>query len=90
LGFSKYGSAGYADGASTSPVGYLEGRYVSPQFRNRGAGRMLVEAGEAWARDRGCTEMASDTEIDNAVSIRLHAELGYREVERVVRFLKSL
>jgi aminoglycoside 6'-N-acetyltransferase I len=51
---------------------------------------MLVEAGEAWARDRGCTEMASHAEIDNAVSIGLHSELGYREVERVALFLKAL
>jgi hypothetical protein len=40
---------------------------------------MLVAAGEAWARSRGGTEMASvakmasDAKIDNAVSILLHS-----------------
>jgi aminoglycoside 6'-N-acetyltransferase I len=90
IGFLEVGLREYAEGASTSPVGYLEGWYASPQFRNQGVGRALVAAGESWARSCGCAEMASDAEIDNALSIRLHNRLGYREVERIVCLLKPL
>ena len=80
----------YAEGAAASPVGYQEGLFVQPEFRRRGFARLLIEAGEAWARSRGCTEMASDAHLDNAASIRLHSKLGYHEVDRVVCFLKRI
>lgn len=43
---------------------------------------------EAWAREQGFDELASDTEIDNHASIALHRRLGFAETERVVCFLK--
>jgi aminoglycoside 6'-N-acetyltransferase I len=58
--------------------------------RRRGVGRALLNAAEAWARDRGHTEMASDALIENAVSHAAHARAGYVEVERAVRFRKDL
>jgi aminoglycoside 6'-N-acetyltransferase I len=90
IGFLEVRLRQCADGAVTSPVGYLEGWYVEPDYRGHGTGRMLVEAGENWARSRGCTEIGSDAEIDNTISIRLHHDLGYAEVDRVVRFVKKL
>jgi len=44
----------------------------------------------AWARERGLTEMASDTWIDNETSIAAHKRLGYDEAERLVHFIKKL
>ena len=90
VGFIEVWRREYAEGASSSPVGYVEGWYVEPDFRCRGIGRMLIEAGEDWSRSHGCTEMASDTEIDNGGSIRAHQHLGYTEVSRNVHFLKEL
>jgi aminoglycoside 6'-N-acetyltransferase I len=89
-GFLEVRLREYAEGAGSSPVGYLEGWYVEPQHRRQGVGRMLVEAGEEWARSQGCTEMASDAAVDNSNSIRLHHELGYGETDRIVCFLKKL
>ena len=40
----------YVEGSSTSPVGYLEGVYVEPDFRRRGFAQALLRACEAWAR----------------------------------------
>ncbi|MER3483677.1 MAG: aminoglycoside 6'-acetyltransferase [Meiothermus sp.] len=90
IGWLEVSLRDYAEGCRTSPVGYLEGWYVAPEHRRGGVGRRLVEAAEDWARAKGCTEMASDTELHNALSQQAHARLGYAEVERIVCFRKSL
>ena len=79
-----------AAGCSTSPVGYLEGWYVDPEWRRQGIGRRLVEAAEAWARAKGCSEMASDTNQAYPLSQAAHAHLGYQEVGRDIYYRKSL
>lgn len=80
----------YVNGTSSSPVGYLEGIYVTPAARKRGVGRSLVEAAEQWARTAGCTEMASDALLDNVSSHAVHRALGFEETDRVVYFRKDL
>lgn len=80
----------YADGCETNDVGYIEGWVVDGDLRGQGIGRALVLAAEAWARDQGCAEMASDAEIDNDVSITAHQRLGYQISGRVVQFCKRL
>ena len=80
----------YVEGSSTSPVGYLEGVYVEPDFRRRGFAQALLRACEAWARERGCAEFASDCELDNEASAAFHARMGFAEVNRIRCFLKPL
>ena len=80
----------YAEGCQTSPVAYIEGWYVDEHSRRRALGTQLVQAAEAWARNQGLKEIASDTQIDNTVSIQAHKVLGYEEVERLVCFRKAL
>lgn len=80
----------YADGCRTSPVGYIEGWYVDTDLRQQGWGSALVKAAEQWVVAQGCTEMASDCELDNDASWRAHLALGYAEVDRVIQFRKSL
>jgi aminoglycoside 6'-N-acetyltransferase I len=89
-GFLEASLRAYADGCRTSPVGYIEGWYVADDLRQQGWGGLLVKAAEQWALDRGCTEMASDCELDNDVSFRAHLALGYAEVDRAIQFRKSL
>ena len=72
------------------PVGYLEGWYVADAHRREGHGAALLRAAEDWARSQGCTEMASDTWLDNEVSQRAHAALGFEVVDRVVNYKKRL
>jgi aminoglycoside 6'-N-acetyltransferase I len=79
-----------APGCTTNKIGYLEGWYVDPEWRQQGIGRQLVEAGEAWAVAQGCTEMASDTDSGYPLSPTAHAHLGYQEVERAIYFRKAL
>ncbi|MDJ0711871.1 MAG: GNAT family N-acetyltransferase [Woeseiaceae bacterium] len=89
-GFVEIGSRPYGEGCETSPVAYLEGWYVDSEYRRQGLGTQLVEAAEEWARSEGFREMASDTELDNEISLAAHTELGYEEVERQICFRKSL
>lgn len=90
VGFLELDHRKYAPGCESSTVPFIEGWYVDPDVRGRGVGRALVEAAEARARAAGHREIASDADIDNADGIAAHLAVGYREVERVVCFRKSL
>ena len=89
-GFLEASARKYADGALSSPVGYIEGWYVDDDLRGQGIGKALIQTAEDWARSVGATEMASDTWLDNENAIQAHLAAGYEEVERLVHFLKSL
>ena len=91
VGFAQCGLRhDYVEGTSGSPVGYLEGIYVAENSRGRGVARALLSACEDWARAMGCTEFASDCELDNAASLRFHVNVGFREVNRIICFAKKL
>jgi aminoglycoside 6'-N-acetyltransferase I len=90
-GFAEVTLRSYADGCEPGrPVGYLEGWFVDETHRRQGIGAALVRAAEAWARNQGCTEFASDTWLDNEPSQRAHEALGFEVVDRVVTFRKRL
>jgi len=89
-GFLEAGTRKYAEGCESSPVGYIEGWYVDEDLRGQGIGKALMKAAEEWARSQGLTEMASDTWLDNDVSIQAHLKMSYEEVERLVHFAKRL
>jgi aminoglycoside 6'-N-acetyltransferase I len=90
IGFIEAGERPYADGCDTSPVAYLEGWYVETAFRHQGVGTALLRAVEAWARERGYHELASDALLENTPSQQTHLALGFSEVERAVRYRKQL
>ena len=90
VGFLEASLRNYAPKCKTSPVGFIEGWYVAPQYRRSGVGRALVEAAERWAAGKGWTEMASDALLENTLSHRAHKAIGYDEVERQVCFRKVL
>ena len=89
-GFLEASIRPFVDDCASDNVGYLEGWFVDPVYRRQGIGRKLVAFAETWARSHGCTEMASDAEIDNAASIAAHDELGYEETSRLIHFRKDL
>lgn len=80
----------YVEGTESSPVGYLEGIFVTESCRNRGYARALLAACQDWARARGCTEFASDCELTNSESFAFHLRMGFLEANRIICFTKRL
>lgn len=80
----------YVPGATQLPVAYVEGIYVRPTHQQQGIGRALISRAEAWARERGSRELASDAELDNTQSEAFHHRAGFEEVDRVISFIKKL
>ena len=90
VGFIECSIRDKAPACETNRIGYIEGWYVPPGFRNQGVGRRLVQRGEQWAREMGCTEMASDTTSAYPSSPYAHKALGYQKVKRKFYYRKSL
>lgn len=91
VGFVEVGVRSHADGCDPSrPVGFIEGWFVAPASRRRKIGTKLIAAAEHWARNQGCTEMASDVWWDSLDSQRAHESLGFEIVDRCVHYRKSL
>ncbi len=80
----------YVEGTESSPVGYLEGIYVLEGYRKKGYAAELLSECEKWAKEKGCSEFASDCELDNTDSFRFHMALGFEEANRIICFKKSL
>lgn len=80
----------YVNGCVYSPVAFLEGIYVLPEFRQSGVARDLVRSIEAWGVSKGCAELASDADIDNTDAHQVHRKLGFLETQRVVYFKKNI
>jgi aminoglycoside 6'-N-acetyltransferase I len=90
VGFLEASIRPFVEDCETDHVGYLEGWFVEPDYRKAGIGRKLVKQAETWAREKGCTEMASDAEIGNDRSLAAHLSLGYKETSRLVHLRKDL
>lgn len=80
----------YVEGTNSSPVGYLEGIFIKEGYRNKGYAKELLNVCEAWAKDNGCKEFASDCEIDNINSFQFHKAVGFTEANRIICFTKKL
>ncbi len=80
----------YVEGATGSPVGYIEALFVKPEFRNKGIAAKLCRLAEEWALMKGCTEMGSDTWESNHKSRAFHLSIGFREDDVLVHFIKDI
>ncbi len=91
VGFAQCGLRhDYVEGTSSSPVGYLEGIFVEEKYRKQGYSKQLLNCCEQWAKEKGCTEFASDCELDNEISRQFHMNLGFKEANRIICFKKKL
>ncbi|MBO2517417.1 MAG: N-acetyltransferase [Clostridiales bacterium] len=80
----------YVEGCDTSPVGYLEGIVVDDAYKGRGIAKALCRECEEWAKKLGCSEFASDCELENTASLAFHLAIGFEEENRIICFRKSI
>lgn len=91
LGFVEVGLRSHANGCDPrTPVAFIEGWFVVPGARRRGVGTALIRQAEAWGREQGAIEIASDTWYDEQGSVTAHQALGFEVVDRCVNFKKNL
>ena len=46
----------------------------------------LLAAAKAWTRAKGCSELASDSRLEDVTAQAAHRACGFEETERVVYF----
>ena len=80
----------YVEGCASSPVGYLEGIYVEGEYRGKGVDAAFLEACHQWSRSMGCTEFASDCELEIEANLHFHLKNGFEEANRIICFVKRL
>ena len=90
VGFLELNIREFAEGSRHPRVPYVEAWYIDDAFQGQGYGKLLMNVAEKWAKEQGFSEIASDTEVTNIKSIAIHKQLGFRETERVVCFLKEI
>lgn len=91
IGFAQCGFRhDYVEGTESSPVGYLEGIFVEEPYRRKGIARELLAACQSFAKEQGCSEFASDCELENEESLRFHLKMGFTEANRIICFTKKI
>lgn len=80
----------YVEGAGDGPTVYLEAIYTQPAFRRISLATLLLQHLENWSRSKGIYQIASDTAITNIVGQKFHKKIGFKEVGRVVCYVKEL
>lgn len=70
--------------------GEIAGLVVDQAARRLGIGRALVEAGEAWARDRGLPRLTVRTQTFREDALAFYADVGFQEEKRQVVWRKAV
>ncbi|MBA3421969.1 MAG: GNAT family N-acetyltransferase, partial [Thermoleophilaceae bacterium] len=60
---------------------YVDSLATASDFRRRGVARALLESAAAHARERSCTHVALETEIENSAARALYRSAGFRETD---------
>lgn len=62
VGFSIFSiRTDYVEGSINSPTGYLEGIFVEKGYRKMGIAKEFLRLGEGWCKEKGCSQIGSDT-----------------------------
>ncbi len=63
---------------------------MKEDYRRKGYARALVAECEKWTRQMGCSEFASDCELNNDASLAFHRNMGFTEAGRIICFTKPI
>ena len=74
----------------TGPMANIAGLVVGEGARSGGIGRALLEAGEAWARERGLPTMQVRSRTSRERAHRFYEREGYERVKTSAVFRKRL
>lgn len=80
----------YVEGSDSSEVAYLEAIFVEEKYRKVGIATYLIRCCENWAKKKGCCEFASDCDVHNSESRKMHEANGFMEVSTLVHYIKKL
>ena len=86
LGFVEISLRNFVDGCLSSPVAYIEGLFLKPQYRQQGLGKEVIKQIMAWCIQHGYSELATDTELENLNAQAFYKSVGFQETYRVVEF----
>ncbi len=67
-----------------------KGIFIREEFRHKGYAKELLQECEKWAKERKCSEFASDCELCNDDSLQFHLAMGFEEANRIICFKKEL
>ena len=59
---------------------------VVKTWRRRGAGSLLMEAAERWARDHDLRMIGLETALDNVAAQKFYRSRGYRKIGEIERY----
>ena len=68
----------------------IAGLVVDEAWRGRGAGRLLMERAEQWAREQGCRAVRLRSNVIRAEAHAFYEKLGYQVIKSQKVFRKTL
>ena len=86
MGIIEISYRNIVDGCISSPVPYIEGLYLYPQYRRNGYGTEILKMIVTWCKKQGYTELATDAQIINTKAHKFYLSSGFEETDRVVEF----
>ena len=82
--------AAIAEFIEAEPFAVIAGLVVDRDHRRQGIGRLLIEAAEVWARERGCSLIRLWSSAARADAHAFYEHLGYANVKTQHAFAKAL
>lgn len=70
--------------ADQAPHAHIRALAVAARYRRQGIGTRLLQAAEAWARQQGMTQVATNVVEDNGVALAFFHRAGYHEERGVL------
>lgn len=68
----------------------IGGLIVNPEYRSRGAGRLLMQNAEQWAKEQGCETLQLRSNVVRQEAHHFYEQIGYTAFKTQLAFYKDL